>query len=79
MPSYPKKWNATKTGMKGSRMKNIAKAITAGLLAGATAIVAPTIGNPWSWWQLLPAGIAGLGTFSAVYYVNDGRTAVPPA
>lgn len=54
-------------------MKSILKAITSGLVAGATAIVAPTIGNPFSYWQLLPAGIAGFTAFSAVYYVNDGR------
>lgn len=56
-------------------MRNILKAITAGILAGATGIVVPTIDHPWSWWQILPAGIAGLATFSATYFVSDGRVA----
>lgn len=51
---------------------NAAKAIVAGALSAATAIVVPTALHPWSWWQLLAAGVAGLGTFQAVYWTPNG-------
>ncbi len=50
---------------------NFAKAVVAGVLAGATAIVVPTIDHPWSPWSLLAAGVAGLGTFQAVYWTPN--------
>lgn len=53
---------------------NFAKAIVAGVLAGATAIVVPTVDHPWSYWSLVAAGIAGLGTFQAVYWTPNAAT-----
>lgn len=57
-------------------MMSPAKAIVGGVLAAATAIVAPTVGHPWSWWSILPAFIAGVATFSGVYWTPNaiGKT-----
>jgi hypothetical protein len=50
---------------------NALKAIVAGILAAATAIAVPTALHPWSYWSLLGAAIAGLGTFQAVYWTPN--------